>query len=631
MLSQLLPTKKFALTFLLPALIHIVAGVLILWHYHLNGALRWEAMPIHFLIGASFFGLMTGLSVLFYRIQIIRKRTSALISGLLIIAAAVWFIIQHFTSFIGYLFWSDEVTFSRLFEYLPHLTTLLDHLGFSVIAFTLSAIIIILLLIVGYFFWCRSVYRYLTRFTFISPKLSNRGVLILTAISAIPLIFYAFSIHSNKMLSLRGEPFADAFRSGHVFDLRFKPTNPDLSIHINSRENFRDSLPVEFDEKHVILIMMDAGRADHMSVYGYDRPTTPFLDSLMSTGHLLKTSFAVTPCPQSECGITAMLSSQFYPRVHQASYTMQEAMHDLGYQTHFILSGDHSRVFPFMRRFYGDYLTSFYDGMMSGEYPNNDQLVLDYLKEVLGSQEELPPSMFYLHLMSTHLVSARYPQYQYFEPHDFRRQIPTMAKGRHTPLTDDELQLIRNNYDNGMLQTDSFIRRIFEQLDERGILDNAVVIITSDHGEALGDRGLFGHAQHIHFSTINIPLLVYDRSKELSEDHFRPAFGNLIDIPTTVFSRLGLMIPGSWEGVNLLEETRTVSHHLSTFHSGNQSVIIHHEDQFFMLDYSRPDSKATVYNLTEDPMQEEDLWDSIDPDILERLIEAYNEEFEPTL
>lgn len=626
MLKSFLSDRKLYRLFLIPASL-ILFGLCILGYYYMSGVLRWEALPIHSFVGICFFGFLAGLSVLLTSFAGNKRSFIWKISAAVPIFGSLWYILQHITTFIGYLFWSDEVSIMQLTVYLPHLAQLLNHLGIPATIFFLISATGILGTAVISFFWFRSLLSCFRGISIQGAGKPNWQIILLTIACLLPIVVYGIIINNNHLLSLRGEPFADVFRSGRIYDLQFKPTDPDLSVHMEARNTFISDMPYEYEQKHVAVIMLDAARADHMSVYGYDRETTPFLDSLSTTGHLMRTSFAVSPCPLSECGITSMLTSQFYPRVHQTSYTMQEAFSDLGYQTHFLLSGDHSRLYPFMERFYGNRLTSFQDGMTSDRYPADDQIVIDYIHETLQNSGHDHLHMFYFHLMSTHGLGARYPEYEIFEPHDFRQQTTLMNQGRSSALSAEDRQLLINNYDNGMLQADYFIQQIFNQLDAHNILENTIVVITADHGEALGEAGIYGHAREIHHATINVPLLIFDQSSESQNNHHSPAFGSLIDIPATIFSKLDLPLPKSWEGVRLDKESRRVSHHQSSLQAGNQGVILQYGDAFYFLEYSRKNWKKSVYNLSNDPLQENNIFNELDEDLLQLLEQAYHEEF----
>ncbi len=612
-------------TYLIPFLIHICTGVLIIIFYYSQNAIRWEAIPIHGIVLTAFLLLIFSIQHVLFGLTS-HKGAVVRCSGALMLVFSIWYLVQHLTSFIAFLFWSEGVSFWDLLSYLPHLPSLLPQLGISVFVASITAFLFLIATGFCYFIWFKLILRYADN----ANVPSKRGLLFyipILLVSAGVLGIFIHQIQSGKLLSLRGEPFADFFRTTQVYDLRYKPVDFNITDHIEERRRFAQQLTKHTDDRpDVIFIMLDAGRADRMSVYGYERETTPALDSLFATGRMVKTSFATTPCPHSECGITAMLSSSFYLRVHPVNYKVHEVFSDLGYDTNFLLSGDHSRVYGFMKDYYGSDITLYKDGFDAPDrHPTEDALLLDLIDDLPSKSDTGSPAFFYFHMMSTHTMGARYEHFNVFSPNDYQRQIPLMAKGRFNPLDEEETQIISNNYDNGMLQADAFIGNILQQLASKGYLKNAIIVITSDHGEGLGENNIFGHAQHLQKTTLQVPLLFYFTQNDLMTGSEIP-FGSLKDIGPTVLGRMGIDAPQTWEGIDLLSSSRSYSHHMSPFKPGSKAVIVQDDEGFFMMIDSVNDD-LRVYNLTEDPNQVDNIAEEIDHDLLTRLRSALEEKF----
>lgn len=106
----------------------------------------------------------------------------------------------------------------------------------------------------------------------------------------------------------------------------------------------------------------------------------------------------------------------------------------------------------------------------------------------------------------------------YWPPESYRRKFSTLPDpggrinsyiGRDYPsLKPEELQGEVDAYDGGILYIDQAVRALLEGLRDREMLDNTVVIITSDHGESFGERGLYGHASALYRELIHVPLIV---------------------------------------------------------------------------------------------------------------------------
>ena len=110
-----------------------------------------------------------------------------------------------------------------------------------------------------------------------------------------------------------------------------------------------------------------------MSLYGYERPTTPFLDRLRDEGRLRVVRHVLATCPESRCGISSLLTSKTYATLLDEHFTIQKLFAGQGYAVHFVLSGDHELLD--LRRVYGE-VTTYFDGNLSTRFEPTDDRVL---------------------------------------------------------------------------------------------------------------------------------------------------------------------------------------------------------------------------------------------------------------
>ena len=99
--------------------------------------------------------------------------------------------------------------------------------------------------------------------------------------------------------------------------------------------------------------------------------------------------------------------------------------------------------------------------------------------------------------------------------------------------------LARDGYDNCVAYLDEQLGVLFDELERRGILDRTLVIITSDHGEGLGEHALFMHGESLYRTEIHVPLLVLLPSQRPSGAVVR-ATVSLRDLPATIVDLTGL-------------------------------------------------------------------------------------------
>jgi hypothetical protein len=77
-------------------------------------------------------------------------------------------------------------------------------------------------------------------------------------------------------------------------------------------------------------------------------------------------------------------------------------------------------------------------------------------------------------------------------------------------------ELIRDCYDNCLSYLDGQLGELFDMLERRGVLDQTLVIVTADHGEELGEHGLFEHGESLYRPEIHVPLLIIAWTRPVS-------------------------------------------------------------------------------------------------------------------
>ena len=351
------------------------------------------------------------------------------------------------------------------------------------------------------------------------------------------------------------------------------------------------------NRKHVIVIMVDSLRADRMQVYGYHRPTTPFLDRLVRTGRMKRVEAAFSTCSESFCGITSTLAGREFRDISARTFQLQDVLADEGYQTWFLLSGNHS-AWNGLPQFYHSSEDTFFDGTQTERYTmDDDRLVLEGLERVPPASRERP-AFFYIHLMSTHYLGVQFP-----DSHVFTRPDDQVSPGLEPYKILDQLNK-PDRYDDKVRQVDGLIQQLFDDLAAKHYLDEAIVIVTADHGEGLGERH-WAHGWHLYDEDIRIPLLVYDVPQARYPDL---TFATQIDIAPTIVDRLGLPIPASWEGQTLLAPTAERFTYHQTYFLPNRFAVLHRNDRALFKFIATPQyGEEELYDLTRDRGEQRNL------------------------
>lgn len=367
-----------------------------------------------------------------------------------------------------------------------------------------------------------------------------------------------------------------------------------------------------FDKKNVVIIMVDSLRADHMQVYDYDRSNTPFLAGLLKTGRLRKVELAMSTCADTSCGVAATLSSKLLEKQIPLSYNLPDLLHDQGYETYFILSGSH-RWYN-LKSSYATHFTYYFDGAESARFDwNDDRVIAEGLERVPDFASN--PAFFYFHLMSTHSTGIKQPRYNIYQP---AKNWVEFSTGEF------EDQLVANHYDSGVVQADAIIEGIFGSLKKKGYLDNSIVVILSDHGEALGqrDHARYGHVNYLYQECIRIPLLIHD---DAAATYSNLQYATQIDVAPTILDRLGLIIPSSWQGQSLLAPDSTqYSFHRTKTYPQSYAVIYRAGPAIYKY-ILHPALGEELFELVSDPQEKRNLMDIADSAMIENLRKKMNE------
>ena len=436
----------------------------------------------------------------------------------------------------------------------------------GVVAMALQKKEILIALILGiaviYFFYNRSS-KSLFPLQNKSQNFGKNVIFLSTNILAIVgLIFIYPIIAKDKKGNLKEEVYFSFFEKSSKL-LRIEK----LKLGV---ENVAKTYPKieDFDKKNVIFFSVDCLRADHLSFNGYSRETSPYLDSLYEAGRLKKYKLSTSTCSTSFCGILSMLNSKNLQGLSYLKYGIQDYLKRQGYKTNFILSGVHEGWYN-IKKHYGTNIDYFVEGKDKPEFNSHDDaLIVDEIKQMPEYSGD--PNFFFFHFMGPHSLGYKDSSFEKFQPIIEKSLVRKIRLGGYN---DENLRrLYTNNYDNGVYQSDQYIKEILSILRKKGYLENAVVAIAGDHGESLGENSSYlGHGDALTDEYINIPILfIEDDISSYKED----LYASQIDIAPTIISRLGLPAPDVWQGTDLnMKQKNRVTLHEQTPYGREKSHI----------------------------------------------------------
>ncbi len=344
---------------------------------------------------------------------------------------------------------------------------------------------------------------------------------------------------------------------------------------------------------NVLFISLDTVRADHMSLYGYARPTTPRLQAFAQDASVYNHAVSVADMTLAS---HASMFTGMYPRRHGAHYqpdqpfgrampdvpTLAETLSSRGYASRGVVAN-----YAYLHPLFG-----FRRGFQTYDYRSPVQLFdpngTFYLRRVVRSaadwvvpmeqfdrlcrsageinHEVFPmlekfaqrkrPFFLFLNYMDVH--APRMP------PAEFKDRFP----GRDPHLTSQKYYAIVKDvmrqkrallpreresaialYDGSLAYLDDQIGQLIDRLKTLGIYENTMIVITSDHGEAFGERDLMEHSVSVYQDQISVPLLIKfpntHAARQLEETVSH------VDLLPTILNAVGLPVPEGMQGLDL--------------------------------------------------------------------------------
>ena len=328
------------------------------------------------------------------------------------------------------------------------------------------------------------------------------------------------------------------------------------------------------DRPNVILLVMDTQRADHLSVYGYSRPTSPHLEELAARGWLFENVVASAPwtLPSHATMMTGRLLHEHRAGVDKRPYldhrfpTIAEELRSAGYAT----GGFAANIFWCGRRtgldrgfiHYEDYFVNPADAItrtVLGRWLAWHVFPVFVGLDIPGRQSAESINQRVLRWLDG-LGDRRFFVFaNYLDVHEpFNPPAPYAGRfrggkvpnregaevdigGLADQAADRSPERVKDDldaYDESIQYLDAQLGALFDALRQRGLLENTLVIVTSDHGEAFGEHGLFSHGHSLYRDQVSIPLILY------WDGHLAPrrvhAMAGLYQIAPTIAEAAGI-------------------------------------------------------------------------------------------
>jgi len=342
------------------------------------------------------------------------------------------------------------------------------------------------------------------------------------------------------------------------------------------------------DPPNVLLIVVDTLRADHLGLYGYQRPTSPQLDTLGQMSTVFDRAYSHSPWTMPSI---ASILTGVEPREHgimvwgdplqQQLTTLAEAFQSHGYRTgaaisHYVLKPDYH-----FDQGFEVYNT---EALALQGSPHNSISSPHIYR--LGQKLTLPerPEPFFVML-------------HFFDPHAWYQPHPGFDFGS------EDMDL----YDGEIAYTDQHIGKLLDKLAQREQLRDTIVVVVADHGEAFRDHGHNQHTLSLYEELINIPLIIWVPGFEprrmdqvVAETQLAPTLLALAGLPIPPQFQAS-PIPFDTHGFLPGDDTKVYA---ETYEKVEKQAVV---DGDWKLIHDRKRRRSELYDLATDPGEETNL------------------------
>lgn len=416
----------------------------------------------------------------------------------------------------------------------------------------------------------------------------------------------------------------------------------------------------------IFLFVLDTLREDHLSCFGYEKETSPFIDEFASHAALIRNAVS-TSChspPPHATMLTGLypithgvyMHNKFFAKsnpklsgiLNKAGYycagvVANSALHGLyGYEEGFD-SYDSEMVQVFAPAGYWKRggLPGRIMRMLPRGFPiiglpapggstadNSADFTTDHIITAVKNAPEDRPLFLFVNYIDPHFpydppeeyvdrfLPGNFPDSKRLSREEMRKILfgwrADRKPGKRSEIRPEAVEFLIAAYDGEINFLDHHLERLFSFLSEAGRLDNALVIITADHGEQFGEHDLYLHSNSLYEELVGVPLIIRWPGRILQGIYERRT--SLASLTPTILEAAGAEIGDYLEGRSLLSE-------LSAGPAGPAETIV---TQWFGRQalYSgplkclfHPDDRVELFNLADDPGETTDLSDT-NPDIL---------------
>jgi arylsulfatase A-like enzyme len=406
--------------------------------------------------------------------------------------------------------------------------------------------------------------------------LGTLGIVALGVLAAAPASKRLSRFDNVRWLLLESAPLSGQLVSINAL---LAPPEP-LSDEVEAAELAAGAQPtraLDFRDRDVLLVTIDALRADHVGAYGYARARTPHLDALATRGTLFERAYCATP--HTSYSITSLHTGKYMrPLLLQGA-------------------GEDSDTWASLLRLYGYRTAAFYPPAV---------FFIDQQRFAAFEQNQLGFEYRWVEFAEGEKRVAQVRDYLAGAPRDKPLFVWVHLFGPHEPYEAqpgfDFGDRDVDRYDSEIAAADATLGRLLEAMQERrGTL---VTIVSADHGEEFGDHGGRYHGTSVYEEQVRVPLIIAGPGVKAQRS---PELVETIDLLPTLLSALDIPRPPRLRGTDLgplLAGTRAPE--AGTAYAETEEHVMYGEGPLRLI-CARKLGACKLFDISSDPMQRRDL------------------------
>ncbi len=297
--------------------------------------------------------------------------------------------------------------------------------------------------------------------------------------------------------------------------------------------------------KNVVLIIVDTLAVDFLDAYNIDRATSSNIDALAKSGTTFERAYS--PSSWTKPSVSSIFTGVM-PTVHGVRTindvlpsefnTLAERLKEREFKTAGFVS--HTLISPALGYAQGfdQYDTIPFKGNVHNVISSEKvtDMGVSWLKDSLkdSAKGDKPPFFIFLHYFDPH---NNYKHHEKFDRTSWYKGELTpgidirQLRKKSSTFTNDDIRYLRGLYEEEIAHTDHEIGRFLKTLNELGLTDETLIILTADHGEELMDRGFIGHSRTLYDELIRVPL-IFSLPGKIKSQRISEPVGTLDILPT---------------------------------------------------------------------------------------------------